>query len=129
VSVVLERPRVQRVAVVLSMALLVFTGLAGLYNGLDELHDARTPLQKTVTYGVLTYGVLGLLCAFGLAMHRRWTRSAVGAWSVVIVYVATMASIAYGGADASAAGALAGGMATALIAVGVWWTVRAATPR
>jgi hypothetical protein len=57
VTAVSERPRGQRLAVVLSMALLVFTGLAGLYNGLDELRDARTPLQKTVTYGVLVYGV------------------------------------------------------------------------
>ena len=50
----------RKAAWIVSILLLLNTGALGLYNGLSELSDARTPLQVSVTGGVLVYGILGL---------------------------------------------------------------------
>lgn len=42
---------------ILSIILLLVTGLLGLYNGPNELGDWTTPLQMSVTFGVLLYGL------------------------------------------------------------------------
>ena len=45
-------------------------------------------------------------------------------WGVIVTYVASIAPIAYAGADATLVGAIASGLASALIAVGVIWVAR-----
>ncbi|HUQ84241.1 MAG TPA: hypothetical protein VM076_24025 [Gemmatimonadaceae bacterium] len=117
----------RRVAWILSILLLLNTGLIGLYNGVTELPDAHTPLQQSVTIGVLTYGVLGTAAAIALiARHRSAFWLSIG-WAIVVSYVATAATIAYGGADAPIGGAIAGGIGAALIGVGVVWCARTVT--
>jgi hypothetical protein len=117
----------RKVAWLLSIVVLVGTGVMGVRNGVVELPDAATALQKSVTVGVLLYGILGLVAGIGLAARRPWSRWAALLWGVVVTYVATAAVIAYGGADASTGAALTGGAATALIAAGVAWTARRTT--
>jgi hypothetical protein len=89
-----------------------------LYNGAFEWKDAHTPLQKSVTGGVFLYGILGIASVYGVLRRRQWSAAVVATWGLVVTYVATAAVFAYGGSDASVGGAIAGGGATALIAVG-----------
>jgi len=51
----------RKIAWVLSLALLLFTGVVGIYNGITERSTGATTLQKSVTAGVFLYGVLGLI--------------------------------------------------------------------
>jgi hypothetical protein len=117
----------RKTAWILSILLLLNTGVLGLYNGVSELSDAGTPIQKSVTIGVLVYGVLGLAAALALvARHASALWLSIG-WAVVVTYVAGMAPIAYGGADATVGGAIAGGIGAALIGLGVVWCARTIT--
>ena len=111
----------------LSLALLLISGVMGIYNGITERSTGVTNLQKSVTAGVFLYGVLGLVAAYGLVRRRRWSAGAALAWGVVITYVAGVASVAYAGEDASWMGAVAGSVVTGLLAAGVVWTARVMT--
>jgi peptidoglycan/LPS O-acetylase OafA/YrhL len=113
------------IALALSLALLLVTGVVGIYNGITERSTGATTWQKSVTAGVFLYGLLGLVSAYGLARRRKWSVPAVISWGVVITYVAAVASVAYTEKDAHWSTALAAGAASALIAVGVVWTARA----
>jgi Raf kinase inhibitor-like YbhB/YbcL family protein len=94
---------------------------------LTEWGEAGTPLQQSVTAGVFLYGFLGLITAYGLFRHRRWSFSAAIGWGLVVTYVAGVAAIAYGGADVSVGSAIAASVASALIALGVVWTTNVMT--
>ena len=119
----------RRVARVLALALLLVSGGIGLRDGLTDWSGVTNTPQAMVIGGVLAYGVLGLAAA--LAVVRRW-RSAgwlVALWGIDVTMVATLAPLAFGGPDVPLAGALAGGVATALFAYGIWWaTIRNAPP-
>jgi hypothetical protein len=108
------------IAWILSLGLLLLTGCLGVYNGLTEWGGAITPGQESVTAGVLLYGLLGFVTAYGLFRRKRWSLVGAIAWAVVITYVAGAASLFYG--EAGIGASLAGGCATALIALGVIWT-------
>ena len=116
------------VARVTALALLLTSAWIGLRDGFDWSGVTNGP-QAIVTGGVLAYGVLGL-AAF-LAVVGRW-RSAgwlVAVWGIDVTMVATLAPRAYGGPDVPLVGALAGGLATALLAYGIWWaTIRNVRP-
>jgi len=107
----------QKAAWILSMLLLLNTGGIGLYNGVTEMPDAQTALQRSVTIGVLLYGVLGLAAAVWLS----------AAWAVVVTYVASTAAFAYAAADATVGAALAGGLGAAAIGILVVWCARTVT--
>lgn len=117
----------RKAAWLLSILLLLNTGGLGLYNGVTELSQANTPLQRSVTGGVLAYGVFGIAAA--AALIGRWPIAVwlAAIWAVVITYVASTAAIAYAGDDASVGGALAGGMGAALIGLLVVWCARTVT--
>ena len=115
------------VAWVLSLALLLFTGVVGLYNGLTEWGEGRTPMQHSVTAGVLLYGLLGLVSAFGMFRRRRWSVGTVIAWAVAVTYVPGAAVLVYGGEDAFISSAIAASLGSALIALGVLWTAHVMT--
>ena len=119
----------RRVARVVALVLMFASGVIGLRNGLTEWSGVTNGAQAIVTGGVLAYGVFGL--AATLAVIRRWhlARWLVALWGIDVTMVATLAPRAYGGPDVPLLGALAGGVATALIAAGVWWvTIRDAQP-
>src|SRR3954471_13062843 len=98
------------IAWILSLGLLLLTGCLGVYNGLTEWGGAITPGQKSVTAGVLLYGLLGFVTAYGLFRRKRWSLVGAIAWAVVITYVAGAASLFYG--EAGIGASLAGGCAT-----------------
>jgi len=117
----------RKAAWIVSILLLLNTGGLGIYNGAAELHDAHTALQKSVTGGVLVYGVLGLVAAVALLVRHRSAVVISAAWAVVITYVASTAAMAYGGAEATIGGSVAGGVGAALIGAFVIWSARAVT--
>jgi hypothetical protein len=111
------------------LVMLFGTGALGLYNGVRELAHTLTPLQRSVSIGVLAYGVLGVSAGAALAARHRTSVWLAAIWGAVITYVAAFAAIAYAGADATVIGAVASGIASALIAAGVIWSARASTRR
>jgi hypothetical protein len=117
----------QRVAWVLALVLLLFTGVVGVYNGLTEWGEGRTPMQHSVTVGVLLYGMLGLVTTFGLFQRRRWSVGTAIAWAVAVTYVPGVAVMVYGGEGAITSSAIAASAGSALIALAVVWTAHVAT--
>lgn len=111
----------RKAAWIVSILLLLNTGVLGVYDGLTELADAHSALQKSVTIGVLLYGVLGLAAAATLIVRKRAAVWLAVAWSIVITYVASTAALAYSDEDASIGGAIAGGVGAALIGALVVW--------
>jgi hypothetical protein len=114
----------RKAAWIVAILLLLNTGVLGLYSGLGELSGARTPLQRSVTGGVLMYGVLGLAAAVALFVRHRWSVPLSIGWAVVVTYVASFAALAYAGEDATIGGAIAGGVGAALIGAFVVWCAR-----
>jgi hypothetical protein len=121
------RTRAQRIGWWLTLLTLLVTGVRGVVSGSLELDEARTPLQRSVTIGVLTYGVVGLAATAALLARRRAAVWLAALWGVAETYAASTAALAYAGGDATVGGAVASGVAAALIAVGVVWGARAAT--
>lgn len=115
------------VAWILSLALLLFTGVVGLYNGVTEWGDGRGPLQHLVTIGVFLYGVFGIVSAYGLIRRRRWTIRTVFAWTIAVTYVPGVAVMAYADEDALLGSAIAASVGSLLIALGVLWTTNVMT--
>jgi hypothetical protein len=114
----------RKAAWIVAILLLLNTGVLGVYSGLGELSEAHTALQRSVTMGVLIYGVLGLAAALALLVRHRWSIPLSIAWGVVITYVAAAAAPAYAGDDATIGGTIAGGIGAGLIAVFVVWCAR-----
>ena len=112
---------------VVSIAILFVSGAIGVNNGLREISMTLTPLQRSVSIGVLIYGIAGL--AGGIALVARHPSAVWFAtiWGIVVTYVSSLAAIAYAGEAATVAGAIASGFGAALIAVGVVWAARLAT--
>jgi hypothetical protein len=117
----------RKIAWVLSLALLLFTGVDGLYNGATEWKANLTPFQKSVTGGVLLYGLIGLATAFGLFGRRRWSVAMSIVWAAIITYVPGAAVMAYGRDDATVGAVIAASGSSAVIAAGVVWTAWATT--
>ena len=116
-----------KIAWVLSLVLLLFTGCVGVYNGLTEWGEGRTPLQHSVTVSVFTYGVFGLITAYGLLRRQAWSVWTAIVWMIAVTYAPGVAVMAYGGQDAILSSAIAASAGSAAIALGVLWTARATT--
>jgi len=110
-----------------SLLLLLFTGVVGVYNGLTEWGDGRTTMQQSVTAGVFLYGILGFVTAFGLFRRRRWSVGTAIAWALAMTYVPGVAVMAYGGEDAILSAAIAASVGSALVALAVAWTAHVMT--
>lgn len=121
----------RKAAWILSIMLLLGTGLIGLMNAAREWDDPSGALQRTVTLGVLLYGLLGVTGGVGLALRRGWSVPVVAAWAITVTYVATVASFAFHDPTFSQSGTVIGtaasGFATALIGWFVVWAARSAT--
>ena len=117
----------RKVAWVVSLCVLVVLGCLGVFNGLNEWGEGETPLQHSVPVGVLLYGILGLITAYGLFRRERWTIWPAIGWAIAVSYVPGVAVMAYGGEDAILGSAIAASAGSAVIALGVIWTVRVST--
>ena len=115
------------IAWALSLALLVFTGILGIHNGVTEWNPDNSPAQKSVNVSVFLYGIFGLVTAYGLLRQRRWSVGTAIAWSVSVIYAPGAAVMAFGGEGAILSSAIAASVASALIASGVLWTVYVTT--
>ena len=113
----------ERLARALTISTLLLAGVLGLRSGLDDLAIAQTALQKSVTYGVLAYGVLSFVAAGATVAGKRWAIAVTTLWGVIVVYVATGATIAYGGADGTGGAAIGSGIASAAVAGALIWSV------
>jgi len=117
------------IAWVLSLLLLLLTGVVGIHNGLTEWGEGRTTMQHSVTAGVFLYGILGLVTAFGLFRRRRWSVGTAIAWAMAVTYVPGVAVMVYGEDGAILSSAIAASAGSALIALGVVWTAHVMTRR
>jgi hypothetical protein len=117
----------KRLAWALSLAVLVVSGVMGVYNGITEWADGRTLMQHSVTVGVLLYGIVGLITAFGLFQRRAWSVGTSIAWAIAVTYVPGVAVTAYGGEGGTMLSALAASAASGLIAAAVVWTTHRTT--
>jgi hypothetical protein len=117
----------RKIAWVVSLALLLVTGVLGIYNGITEWEPGHDLLQKSVTAGVFLYGAFGLITAFGLLRKRRWSVLTAIVWGVAVTYVPGAAIMAYGGQDAFLSSAIGASVGSAILAFGVVWTARAAS--
>ena len=113
-----------KIAWILSLAIVLCTGLLGMYNGITEWGEGVTAAQVSVTVGVILYGVFGLITAYGLFRRRRWSVGTAIAWGVAVAYVPGAAIIAYGGDEGFVSSAIAASLGSALIALGVVWTAK-----
>lgn len=111
-----------KIAWVLSLAILVLTGVLGIHNGITEWNQEHNPAQKSVSAGTFLYGVFGLVTSYGLFRRRRWSVGTAIAWGITVTYVPGVAIMAFGGEDAVLSSAISASGATALIAAGVIWT-------
>lgn len=114
-----------KIAWVLSLALLLFTGCIGVYNGLTEWGEGDTLLQQSVTVSVFVYGVSGLITAYGLFRRRAWSVWTAIVWMIGVTYAPGVAVMAYAGEDAILGSAIAASVSSGLIALGVVWTTKA----
>src|SRR4051812_19732378 len=113
----------RKIAFAVSLLLLVFTGVVGIYNGITEWRDGLDPMQRSVTAGVFLYGIFGLATAYGLVRRLRLTLVSAIAWAICVTYVPGVAVMAYGGEDAFLGSAIAASVGSALIAGEIVWTV------
>jgi FtsH-binding integral membrane protein len=118
----------QKVAWILSLALLVATGVLGVYNGITEWGEGQTAMQRSVTAGVLLYGLFGLATAFGLFQRHAWSVGTSIAWAAALTYVPGVAITAYD-ESGSMMSAIAASAVTGLIAAAVVWTAHRTTRR
>lgn len=117
------------IAWVISIGVLLLTGVPGIHEGLTEWSGGRTAFQHSVTATVLLYGVLGLVTAYGLFRRRRWSVGTAIAWGIAITYAPGAAVISDGDKDATPVAVFAASGACALIALGVIWTANVTTRR
>ncbi len=111
--------RRRRVGLILSIAMLFVSGALGLLNSVGELSQTLTPLQRSVSIGVLVYGIAGVAGGIALVARHPSAIWLAAIWGVAVTYVSSLAAIAYAGADATLVGAIASGIGAALIAAGV----------
>jgi hypothetical protein len=117
----------RKVAWIFAILVLLSTGAAGFFNGVNEISQAETPLQHSVTIGVFLYGIFGITGAVALIARHRSAVKLTWAWAMVVTYVASVAALAYAGDEATVGGAIAGGVGAAIIGVGIVWCARFAT--
>jgi hypothetical protein len=114
------------IARIVAILFLGTTGVLGIYNAFDEWANSYSLFQRIVYFGVVTYGVSGVIAAYGVIRRRSWSRYFVLAWAIAITFVSGTAAIAYGGPDVTPVAGIAAGAGGALIGAFVVWAVREA---
>ncbi|HUQ99076.1 MAG TPA: hypothetical protein VM166_06440 [Gemmatimonadaceae bacterium] len=117
----------RKTAYFLALALLAFTGVVGIYNGIDEWGDPTNAVQESVLIGVLAYGLLGLVGVYGVVRRERWRTYAVAAWGIAVTYVPGAAVMAYTEEGVAVGSAIAASGAAALVAAFVLWAITSRT--
>jgi hypothetical protein len=118
----------RRVALILSAGiLLIFSALGGL-NGIGELKNGGTPLQRSVPIASILYGALGLAAGAGVLFRRRWSFTVAILWALAITYTGTVASVAWAEPEQPIVASLVGAFLLCAVISGlIVWGVHAAT--
>jgi hypothetical protein len=116
----------RRIARIVALLLLGITGVIGIYNGFDEWANPYSPFQRIVYFGVVLYGVLGLVGTYGVIRSRSWSHAVVVAWALTITFVSGTAALAYAGPEVTPLAAIAAGVGGAVIGAFVVWATRMA---
>lgn len=86
----------RKFARVFALVLVGVTSAIGLTNIPDELrHPGGTLLQQSVQLGGVLHSVLGVLLAIGMLRRQQWAIPLAIVWTVVVVYTAGVATIAW----------------------------------
>jgi hypothetical protein len=115
--------RMRKFMWVVAIALLLLTGGVGIMNGIREWDDPTSLLQRTVTVGVLLYGVLGLSGGIGLALRKPWSVGVAAGWAVAVTYAASVASFAFHDPSFSQSGTLVGTLVAFIVTALIGWFV------
>ena len=112
------------IARIVAILILIATGALGVYNGFNEWKNPYSPFQRAVYFGVVLYGVLGLVGAYGVIRRRGWSRPVVIGWASMVTFVSATAAIAYSNARVTPLAAIAAGASAALLGAFVVWAAR-----
>ena len=80
---------------IFAIFLLLLSAYLGIWEDFKFIGRGDTALQRSVTYAVALYGVLGLIGAVGLALRKPWSLPVIVGWGVATLYAATIASFAF----------------------------------
>jgi hypothetical protein len=108
----------------LTLVVLFLTAAVGFVNGIADWPPTGTALQKSVALGVWIYAALGAVVLFGAIKRRSWAFAVALVWATVVTYVATVASFAFAGDDASWAGVIVSFLSAGAIVAAVAWGVQ-----
>lgn len=110
-----------------SIGVLLLSSVLGLLNGFSDWESNSTPLQMSVTIGVLAHSIVGLAAAAALIRKAPAARWLTLTWTGLVAYVSSTAPLAYAGDDATVGGAIAAGLGAALLGLAIHWQARAVT--
>ena len=115
----------RKLARFLALALVGVTSVMGLAKIPDEFRSSGTALQQSVAFSAALHSVLGALLVVGMLRRRPWAVTLAVAWTLAVVYTASVASVAWETSRDSGVmlGAVAAGISCALVG---WWVVWAA---
>jgi hypothetical protein len=116
----------RKFALIAALLLVAVTSVMGLISLPGEFRQlGGTLMQRSVAFGAAVHSVLGMLVVLGALRRRRWAVNAAGAWTIAVVYTASVASVAW--ESPRDAGVLLGGVAAGIsCALMGWWVVWAA---
>ena len=118
----------KKLALVVTITLLLVSGYFGVSNGTREFGQAQTTLQRSVSCAVILYGFLGFVGALLLMRRHSWSVVVIAGWAISAAYAASVATFAYSDPTFAQPGTLAAvlsaGAATLLIGAFVVWTAR-----
>lgn len=110
-------------------ALLLASGLAGLYNGPADLLRSPTFVERLVEGMVVLYGVMGTVAGMGVWLGRRWALPAAWTWASLTVIVSGLAPVAFAPGKVPWAAIVATAAGTATLALAVVLVARAGLPK
>jgi len=103
-----------RVRTWVALVIMVALAIPAVLNGPGEWQGAESQAQHVATIIEVSYGVLGILGAIAVILHKPWARPAILAWAVLITVTACLAPHVWGGSSIPMA--LLSGVLGALIA-------------
>jgi hypothetical protein len=112
-----------RLGLVCAFLVLAFSVYNGAREGANLLRTAGNGLQVIVAVGQLAYAVFGLLALVGWWRRRPGTVTVLVAWSLSVVTVAAVASVAWVESPRMLVPAVSG-LAAGLLGGCVTWCVR-----
>jgi FtsH-binding integral membrane protein len=122
----------RKFAAVIAILLVAVTSVLGLIQLPNEYrNDQGSLLQMSVAVGATLHAVLGVVLVIVVVRRKRWAARVAIAWTAVVVYTASVASVAFEPQRDSGViiGGVAAGITCALIGWWVTWAAKELTSR